>query len=583
MLSRPQPTTALQRNRRRLSSRHAVYLALMSTLAFAGALSMAASVRVAAASLPHIRHVWILMIENQSNAFGDGGYLAAKVKPQGAYIPGYFGIGHESADNYVALISGQGAQTDTQADCQVYQDIKPGGGPINNYGQDDARSGGCVYDSAAQTIADQLIAAGYTWKGYMGDLGADPSHENVSCDTAKSQATVGAADMTQNAEGPNDTKHDTNVDQYAMRHNPFMYFHSLIDNPTSCKAHIVPLTGLTADLNSVTTTPNYSFITPNLCDDGHDPSGAQSSQCAAGDVNGDTTGHMTAVGHFMAKYVPLIVNSPAFRQDGMLVITADEVNGNPSSPPSGSTADPTATACCNESLGVGGSTTNSPQPGIDGPGGGQVGAVVLSPFVKPGTTSGLTEYNHFSLLRTVEDIFHTSPGPGTDGNGHLGLAGTYGKTYPGPCNQPKSTDPCQADFGPDVFTDPTGQSHPDLGSGTGSLGGGGGSSGAGGGYQPAPSGTTGSSGGGGSYLATGGGGLISISPYGPAAAAAQQSVSGSPPSSTPGGANATRITSLLGPQLGTPGGFPFGLVLLILLPPILGIGGTYVLHRRKGS
>ena len=39
------------------------------------------------------------------------------------------------------------------------------------------------------------------------------------------------------------------------------------------------------------------------------------------------------------------------------------------------------------------------------PGGGRVGAVALSPFIKPGTKSDVA-YNHYSLLKTVEDIFH---------------------------------------------------------------------------------------------------------------------------------------------------------------------------------
>ena len=80
-------------------------------------------------------------------------------------------------------------------------------------------------------------------------------------------------------------------DQYTDRHNPFIYFHSIIDNTAECDANVVPLgtvavgtpstvdgvslpdtfTGhLANDLSSVSTTPKFGFITPNLCDDGHD-------------------------------------------------------------------------------------------------------------------------------------------------------------------------------------------------------------------------------------------------------------------------------------------------------------------------
>ena len=74
-------------------------------------------------------------------------------------------------------------------------------------------------------------------------------------------------------------------DGYATRHDPFMYFHSIIDNTTYCDAHVVALgdpssqmppspfpmrLGSPTDLHSVATAADFSFITPNLCKDGHD-------------------------------------------------------------------------------------------------------------------------------------------------------------------------------------------------------------------------------------------------------------------------------------------------------------------------
>src|SRR3546814_10253451 len=68
------------------------------------------------------------------------------------------------------------------------------------------------------------------------------------------------------------------LDQYATRHNPFMYFRSIIDDQPYCDEHVVNLDdAFIDDLRSVDTTPAYSFITPNLCDDGHD------ANCANGD------------------------------------------------------------------------------------------------------------------------------------------------------------------------------------------------------------------------------------------------------------------------------------------------------------
>ena len=135
--------------------------------------------------------------------------------------------------------------------------------------------------------------------------------------------------------------------------------------PARCRAAaLAGETGLATDLKKVSTTPAFSFITPNLCDDGHDypctnqPSGAS----ALADI--DT---------FLQTWVPLITNSPAFKKNGLLEITFDESDGPQSD----------ASSCCGEQPGPG----DSPLPGITGPGGGLVGAVLLSPFIAPGTVS----------------------------------------------------------------------------------------------------------------------------------------------------------------------------------------------------
>ena len=79
---------------------------------------------------------------------------------------------------------------------------------------------------------------------------------------------------------PDGTETAVPGDGYATRHDPFVYFHSIIDDTALCDARVVPLgsptgalpasapagtTGLATDLAKVSTTPNLSFITPNLC------------------------------------------------------------------------------------------------------------------------------------------------------------------------------------------------------------------------------------------------------------------------------------------------------------------------------
>ena len=217
------------------------------------------------------------------------------------------------------MVSGQAPNPITQSDCQFYMDMVPGtiGADGQAFGQ------GCVYPSPVKTIADQLRAKGLTWRGYMEDMG-NSATEPKTC----RHPTLNSQDQTQSAKVG---------DQYAARHNPFVYFHSIIDDSANCNANVVPLDRLPADLASTQSTPNYSFITPNLCDDGHD------SPCVDGRPGG-----LVSSDAFLRAWVPRILASPAFRKDGLLLVTFDEAE----------TGD--ATACCDEQPGP-----NTPNPGGD--------------------------------------------------------------------------------------------------------------------------------------------------------------------------------------------------------------------------
>jgi hypothetical protein len=357
--------------------------------AIALGLSGLISAAPASAALPPIGHVFIIVLENESasTTFGPGSpapYLSSTLRAQGAYLPNYYGIGHESNDNYIAMVSGQAPSAQNQADCEFYDDLLPG--TIGSGGQ--AQGAGCIYPSNVQTIGGQMAAGGLTWRDYNESMGADPSREASEC----GHPGINSVDNTQKA---------TATDSYATRHNPFVYFHSIIDDTAVCDSHVVNLDLLPRDLATAATTPNYVFITPDLCDDGHD------SPCANGQPGG-----LAQADAFLRHWVPQITNSPAFvQQHGLLIITFDEA----------ATSD--TTACCGEIPGP-----NSPSPGINGPGGGDVGAVALSPCITPGTVSN-TPYNHYTLLRSVEDVFSLP---------RLGYANLPGETS----------------FGSDVFTQP---------------------------------------------------------------------------------------------------------------------------------
>jgi hypothetical protein len=329
----------------------------------------------AAAQRPPIQHVFTIILENKSydETFGPNSpapYLSRQLTAQGELLTNYYAIGHNSLPNYIALVSGQAPNAVTQGDCQIYQDFLPGSNiQVDVNGQ--ALGQGCVFPAQVRTIADQLAAHGLTWRGYMEDMLAPCTHPALN-----------TVDQTQTPTGS---------DQYAARHNPFVYFHSIVDGP-ACAANDVPLSQLPVDLQHRDTTPNYVFITPNLCHDGH------TAPCVDGEPGG-----LVSIDAFLRQWVPIILASPAYQHDGMLLILFDEAEF------SGSSAD--SNACCNELPGP-----NSPLPGITGPGGGRVGAVVLSKYVRPGTVV-TTPYNHYSLLRTTEGLF---------GLEYLGFAGQSG-------------------------------------------------------------------------------------------------------------------------------------------------------------
>ena len=162
---------------------------------------------------------------------------------------------------------------------------------------------------------------------------------------------------------------------------------------------------------------NYTFITPNLCDDGHD------ATCANGQ-----TGGLPAADAFLKTWVPKITASQAFKEDGLLMVIFDESAGGDSS------------SCCGEIPGPA-----APEPGGTGPGGGRTGAVMLSPCIAPGTVTN-TAYNHYTMLGSVENIFGLS---------HLGYAGLPHSTY----------------FGTDIYKRQCGPSPPQITGGSASIGG----------------------------------------------------------------------------------------------------------------
>jgi hypothetical protein len=360
-----------------------------------------------------VKHVFVITLENKdyNDSFvtsTQNPYLQKTLPAMGALLTQYYGTGHASLTNYIAMLSGQPVTPESAADCTTYSDFVQTGTSADGL----AVGHGCVYPAAVQTLPNQLKAAGMSWRGYMEDMGNDPTRESATC----GHPVIGTADQTNHQMAPSAAV--PKGDQYAARHNPFVYFHSIIDTP-ECQTNVVALDKLESDIAKIETTPNFVFITPNVCNDGHDGDGTGAT--GKGCINGQPGG-LKSADEFLKLWVPKILASEAYKKDGLLIINFDE---------SGAAASQTVTvdasgmqhvtvsynsndACCNQQPGPNVSyplaltfpvsATMQYDLKFPAPGGGRTGAVLLSPFIKPGTVSNVG-YNHYSLLKSIEQIF----------------------------------------------------------------------------------------------------------------------------------------------------------------------------------
>ncbi|MHB8240552.1 MAG: alkaline phosphatase family protein [Solirubrobacteraceae bacterium] len=324
-----------------------------------------------ATKLPPIKHVFVIMLSDQPYAavFGPSStahYLAGTLEHRGTLLVRYDAVAHEELANEIALLSGQGPTVATAANCPSYTAIAP----ASPAATEQVLGEGCVYPAATQTLPGELAAKHLTWRAYM--QGADEAGASAG---ACSHPAVGAADPS--------ADQTLGAGPYATFANPFVYFAGIVDSPR-CATDDVGLGSLKKDLASASSTANLTYIAPDRCHDGN------ATPCTAGASAG-----MAPANGFLEAVVPEILASKAYKQGGLLAITVDEA------PSSGAFAD--SSRCCGQP-----SFPNlpaaSPPTGLSPRGGGTVGALLLSPYLK-GATTNQEPYNHFSLLKTFEDLF----------------------------------------------------------------------------------------------------------------------------------------------------------------------------------
>ena len=276
-------------------------LATMLLLVVAGVTASTILQARAATPVPPFDHIFVVLEENHDYADIIGNAQAPYINglaSQNGLALQYSAVSHPSLPNYLALSGG--------STFGITTDCGPLSCPVN-----------------APNIADQIEGAGKTWKAYMDAM---PS----ACATADSGT-------------------------YGVRHDPFLYYNDIRTDAARCSSHVVPYPNLATDLASASTTPNYVWITPDVCNDMHD--------CAIS--VGDT---------WLQNNLPAIFSSPAWTtQRSLLLLTWDE-----------------------------GSTNH-------------VATLAIGPSVFPGYQSSAA-YSHYSLLKTVESAWNLAPLTTNDAN-----------------------------------------------------------------------------------------------------------------------------------------------------------------------
>src|SRR2546429_4944909 len=203
--------------------------------------SHAASPAPVRATVPAFSHIFEIVMENHE-------YSSVIGRPDAPYVnnlaatyglaTNYFAASHPSLPNYLALTAG--STFGIASDCTT-----------------------CFVN--ATNIADQVESSGRSWKAYMEDMPA-PCYMGAS------------------------------AANYAMKHNPFLYYTDIRNNAARCAAHVGPFTQVGVDM-SAGRLPTFVWLTPNMCNDTHD------CPVSTGDA-------------WLGTVVPRIIGTAAFRNGG---------------------------------------------------------------------------------------------------------------------------------------------------------------------------------------------------------------------------------------------------------------------------
>jgi hypothetical protein len=268
----------------------------------------------------------------------------------------FFGEVHPSEANYVALVGGDtfGIHDDDAYYCHA--------GATQAFCDGAAAPGYADHTIAAGNLGQQLEVAGLTWKGYYESLPGAGSLAVVASDPAFDDQTRKTA-------------------LYASKHSGFINFASVQHDPKRAE-RLVDFHQLDADLAS-DQLPAFALIVPNQCNEMHGLHGANLPPgCDGADVPALINRGDKVTGDLVAR----LQRTAAWRssQNMAIVITFDEGSGK------------TREGCCAV-------TPDAPSNF----GGGHIPTIVITNHGPRGARDD-TPYNHYSLLRTIEDAFGLS-------------------------------------------------------------------------------------------------------------------------------------------------------------------------------
>jgi phosphatidylinositol-3-phosphatase len=317
---------------------------------------------------PPAAHIFVIMLENHSKSSVLGDANAPYINSlAGSYAvaENYYGVTHPSEPNYVAAISG--------SNWFINDDD-----PTNRFNH--------------TNIVDQLEAKKLTWGAYM-----------------ESMPSVGyTGDFWPSSGNP----------LYASKHNPFVLFDDIRSNPERL-ARIKPYTDLATDLQKLSTTPNFVWITPNQCHDMHGgvytpvaPDGSDGTPCPYGSTKDDANDAALKqkADTFVKGAVTAIMASPAWKSGLAAIFIATDESDFTNNTATDGWED--ASGCCDSPILPAGYKFLGSNSQPDGNtwaggmyGGGLIPAIIVTNKGKTGGYQSQVPYNHYSLLATVEAEF----------------------------------------------------------------------------------------------------------------------------------------------------------------------------------